>query len=279
MSISGSKGMTYLEEVQKPFLRCIADSRFHGSLESLQGNDSAPAVLPVFLELGEVIEVLEGPHKETQREVQRVHVQAFKDRVQGWLTLDTQSGPVSVAKDRLYYKASCVCSLADAADGSSKVIRQINGGEWLAELAEHKESSVSSLAALPPNDTTSCVKIKVEALQDGKVGWTSITTMGEPKELLQVSRKTALQSKYLNKSANDCTVRLLEAGELLEVLRTKTQHVQLCRVKVRRTCNGEVGWIEWFREEAFLAVNFKPWFGNLGAMRSKGKIDNASVTR
>lgn len=129
------------------------------------------------LEVGEIFEVLEGPEKEEQSQVDRVRGRALKDGSEGFATVAGNQGTVflSPGGDTLVVAAPDGVELCEsqelAENGESEeshgVVRRLAHGEALRltewPLRREEKSGAPT-------------RIKVQAQSDGAIGWVTAST-------------------------------------------------------------------------------------------------------
>jgi len=126
------------------------------------------------LDLGEVIEVVDGPRKEEATDVTRVHARAMSDGAEGWVTIEGNHGTVflkeggstfKVVKDTILTE----CFQIDASKEESRKVkestRKLKAGEML-ELREWGRTQ----------EDTGLTRMKCKVKSDGMVGY--VTTVG-----------------------------------------------------------------------------------------------------
>jgi len=128
------------------------------------------------MEVGEVVEVLEGPIEDGSAGVMRIRAKAMKDGVEGWVTLKGNQGTVylkdggslfKVVKETIMTPAFELDAVVDK-DASKKAkdpTRKLKEGELLEVREFPKKEEKSGLT-----------RMKCRAKSDGLVGW--VTTVG-----------------------------------------------------------------------------------------------------
>mmetsp|Transcript_31175 Transcript_31175/g.70246 ORF Transcript_31175/g.70246 Transcript_31175/m.70246 type:complete len:143 (+) Transcript_31175:2-430(+) len=116
------------------------------------------------LELGEVLEALEGPMFEEATRVKRLRCAATQDDCTGWVTLAGNQGTSFLeAGGNLY---TCVKEIL-ITDGlsvqDSKTVRRLAKGEVVEVLEFQKKDSIADVR-----------RIRGKAKQDGVVGWITV---------------------------------------------------------------------------------------------------------
>lgn len=128
------------------------------------------------LEVGEVVEILEGPVKEDKVEVMRVHAKVMKDNIEGWITLRGNQGSTFLEEGGNIFKVVKETILTDefeleggqAKDAARKLkdtTRKLKEGEIVEVREWAKKEEKSGL-----------MRMKCKVKSDGQVGW--VTTVG-----------------------------------------------------------------------------------------------------
>lgn len=116
------------------------------------------------LDLGEVLEAVEGPVKEDGAGVQRVKCQAVNDSAVGWVTIAGNQGTPFLEPGGNLYTCVKKTVLTDGLSvQDSKTVRSINVGETIEVLEFHKK-----------DETVGVTRIKGKAKQDGVTGWITV---------------------------------------------------------------------------------------------------------
>lgn len=118
------------------------------------------------LEVGEVLEALEGPSREEGANVQRVRCLCVQDEATGWATIAGNQGTAFLEPGGNIYSCVKETVLTDGLSvQDSKTIRRIGKGELIEVLEFTKKS-----------DSLDIKRVKGKAKLDGATGW--ITTCG-----------------------------------------------------------------------------------------------------
>lgn len=128
------------------------------------------------LEVGEIIEHLEGPSQDETTGVKRIRGRATRDGTEGWATVEGDAGTVflekggfifTVLKDVALTGAFEMGVAGDAAAGKD-LVQTLAAGDML-EVIEHEKK----------DETSGLRRMKVRARSNGAVGWaTSYTGQG-----------------------------------------------------------------------------------------------------
>jgi len=238
VTVEGNAGSSFLEPCRKPYFCCEHESVLQQTFES---NSATLKTLQV----GEVLELAEGPRKENPPGVMRVKAKTLKDGKVGFLTCkDVAKEYWRPAKVMVCKQSIALTTGFDIAAG--KAVRKLEVGEALDILEGPSEDAVRSLS-----------RAKVLAKKDGQEGWLTIkgnqgTSYAEESERHYIcSESIVLEAKFATGSTE---VRRVEEGELLEALeepKPETKEgVQRCRG--RTLADGTEGWFT-------LTKSFVPW--------------------
>lgn len=184
------------------------------------------------LEVGEALEVLEGPNEDSVRSLSRVRVLAKKDGKEGWVTVQGNQGTAYAEQsDKHYLCAKAVPLESKMATGSS-LVRQIEVGEAFEALDEPKIEKRDGI-----------LRVRGRNLRDNSEGWFTVTgrnfTPWSP--TYKCMQGTVLNDSLEIKEAK--SVRKLEAGEVLEALQSPVLEpaAGLLRVRVRAKKDNACG--------------------------------------
>ena len=126
------------------------------------------------LEMSEVLEVIEGPTKEEDVNVQRVKVQAVNDAAMGWATIAGNQGMLFLEPGGNLFTCVKETHITDTESiTDSKTIRKLSKGE-IIEVMEFAKKVVQGIK-----------RVKGKAKEDGASGWITVcgnqgTTFLEP---------------------------------------------------------------------------------------------------
>jgi len=240
VTLRGNHGTSFLEDCGKPYFCCDEDIILQTSLDS--GSAQVCCMQP-----GEVLEVLQGPQRESSVEFQRVRGIAGSDTRQGWVTLKDSSGNANLELTKLIVcrQSIAITTTFDITEG--KALRKLSVGEALEIVEGPQEDSVRSLT-----------RVKARSKTDGKEGWVTVrgnqgTCYAEETDKHYICiRETSLQKSFCTDSP---PLRTLEKGEVIEVNegpKTETKEGNK-RVKVRKLPDGTEGWF------TLTSKNMQPW--------------------
>jgi len=233
ITVKGNQGTPFLKEVEKPYYACKKDLSL-GKDFSSHGDEG----LVRTLKSDEVLELLEGPRKESFGPGQRIRAKATSDGVTGWLTASDKRGTVFAEADGRSYTCTSSIAMTDNMDiKACKVIRKLAVDEvFIAEEGpiEEKEAGVT--------------RVKGRAAKDDAVGWVTIkgnagTVYAEAStKHYTVIKETPLQKKFASSSEQ---VRVLASGEAVEALEgpKKETFPPEVRVRCRAISDGAEGWV------------------------------------
>jgi len=240
VTLRGNHGTSFLEECGKPYFCCNEDTILQTSLDS----GSAQVCCT---QSGEVLEVMQGPQKESSVEFQRVRGIAGSDSRQGWVTLKDSSGNSNLELTKLIVCRQSIAITANFDITEGKALRKLSVGEALEIVDGPQEDSVRGLT-----------RVKAKSKTDGKEGWVTVrgnqgTCYAEETDKHYICiRETSLQKSFCTDSP---PLRTLEKGEVIEVNegpKTETKEGNK-RVKVRKLPDGTEGWF------TLTSKNMQPW--------------------
>jgi len=240
VTLRGNHGTNFLEECGKPYFCCEQETILQSSLDS--GSDQVCVT-----QSGEVLEVLQGPQKESSVEFQRIRGKVGSDGQQGWVTLKDSSGNANLELTKLIVcrQSIAITTTFDITEG--KALRKLNVGEALEILEGPTEDTNRSLT-----------RVKARSKTDGKEGWVTVrgnqgTCYAEETDKHYVCiRETSLQKLF---STDSPPIRKLEKGEVIEANegpKTETKEGNK-RVKVCKLPEGIEGWF------TLTATNMHSW--------------------
>jgi len=229
VSLQGNQGTSFLEKCAKPY-HCCKEADIQSGFDS-----SSPVVRKT--QLGEVLEVLEGPRQEDTIEVLRARCKALKDGKVGWLTFDDRSGssPLELMKFLVCKQSIAFTNSFDIGEG--KAIRKLDVGEILEPLEEPRTDSKRGFA-----------RVKARAKRDGKEGYVTLkgnqgTAFVADSDKHYVCKKAVvLEVRFASRSG---AVRALDEGEVVEMYDSPKpeQKEGARRMKGRNLNDGTEGWL------------------------------------
>jgi len=245
ISLMGNQGTPFLTEVEKPFYTCLSEVILEREFKS-EGADGVTRTVAA----DEVLELLEGPRKQTFEPALRVRGKAIADGAMGWFTARDRNGNVLAEADSKYYSCTSSVAMTDNMDiKDCKVLRKLVVGELFTVEegpVEVKEAGVT--------------RVKGRCLKDDLVGW--ITIKGNAgTQFAEASSKhfCVLSEVPLTKAFPTAKcgeeVRKLAKGEAMQVLEGPKEEsfTPEVRVKVKALTDGAVGWITQKKDVV------KPW--------------------
>jgi len=245
ISLKGNQGTPFLQEVEKPYYTCSKEVNLEREFKT-EGEEGVVRALKA----DEVLELIEGPRKETFEPGVRVKGKANSDGALGWFTVRDKAGTIFAEADGKYYACTNSVAMTDNQDiKECKVIRKLAVGELFTVEEgpiEEKEAGIT--------------RVKGKALKDDQVGWITVkgnagTTFAEASaKHFCILKEVPLTKKFPTSSAGE-EVRVLAKGEAMQVLEgpKEEQYAPEVRVKVKALGDGQVGWM------TLKGDNVKPW--------------------
>jgi hypothetical protein len=192
------------------------------------------------LEVGEYIEVTDGPKKDEESGLTRIHGRALRDNAMGWITMRGNQGTPFLQdspKPSLYATEDIPLQDGFSSEGTA-IIRTVKRHEVVEVLEGPRQEEVGSI-----------VRAKVKAMADGKVGWFTLTNkLGESQAQPSTSSWRVVAAIALTdaRDIRQCNVlRKLDRDELLTVLEGPTAegNAGLLRIRVKATKDNAEGWV------------------------------------
>lgn len=154
-------------ELVRVFMKVAKDTVMTASL-SIKGSKTMRR-----LELGEVVEVLEGPVKETTVDVQRVFARVMKDNLEGWITLAGNQGSVFLEDGGKVFRVEKDVALEDNFEPDSNASKK-------ADARVLKVGDLVEVLEWPQTEPKSShTRMKCKCKSDGATGWvTSVSKTG-----------------------------------------------------------------------------------------------------
>jgi hypothetical protein len=232
MSVKGNQGKIFLEKTDKPLYCCTKDLALGKDFKT--GSEEPIRTLKA----EEVVEILEGPCKETLGAAMRARVKASSDGKIGFATVTDQHGVEFIEKCGKVYTCTATCAITDIFDITScKVIKKMASGDVFT-ISEGPRSE----------DSSGVSRVLGKSQKDDTEGWITVTGNAGTvfakvnEKLLTVKKEVALQQKFATDSPN---IRMLAEDESLEVLDAPKEEkfLPVERMKVRAANDGVVGWV------------------------------------
>ncbi|CAK0902536.1 unnamed protein product [Prorocentrum cordatum] len=232
-TLRGNQGTAYMVKAAKPYYWCQEEVALQSAFASSSSEQSEVRTL----QAGEVVEVLEGPRREPDVELQRVRIKAKKDGKSGWATLTDPHGTVLLEPSKLLVCRQSIAITTNFDIATGKAIRKLDVGETLEVLEGPTEDDKRSLS-----------RIRARASLDGKEGWVTMrgnqgTDYTEESENLRVCKESLVLEAKL--AAGSSAIRTLEAGEVVEVVEGPKSDTRqgLSRLRGRSLADSAEGWL------------------------------------
>mmetsp|Transcript_23922 Transcript_23922/g.38200 ORF Transcript_23922/g.38200 Transcript_23922/m.38200 type:complete len:2017 (-) Transcript_23922:43-6093(-) len=271
VTISGNQGKVFLEEEEKPFYVALKEVPLDKEFEPA-------AEEPIRkLKVDEVVEVLEGPRKDSPGvsvKLRGKYTVPGEDKpVTGWVTVKDRFGVEFLQRDETSYICTATVAITDGFDiKSCKVLKKLS------------ENEVFIVSEGPIAEESSGIKrVKGKSSKDGVEGWVTITgnagtvycKMNE--KLWRVSKEVAITERILSDSA---VVRSLEVGSMIEAIEAGTKQEKTPasdRLKIR-TSDGVVGWVT-VKSEALKKWSPRYKFTKAAPLYSDAKVNKETAIR
>jgi len=245
ISLKGNQGTPFLQEVEKPFYWIQEDMPLEQNFKS-----EGSAGLVRSLKADEVLELVEGPRKETYEPGLRVKGKAILDGAMGWFTARDKTGFVFGEADSKYYSCSASVAMTDNFDiKDCKVVRKLAVGELFT--VEEGPTQVADAGI---------TRVKGKCVKDDAIGW--ITTKGNAGTVYAeasskhfcILQDVPLTKQFVTAKPGE-EVRVLAKGEAMQVLEGPKEEAYATetRVKVKALSDGAVGWM------TMKKATVKPW--------------------
>jgi len=191
------------------------------------------------LEVGEFVEVLDGPKIESSG-LTRVHARAITDNKEGWVTVRGNQG-TPFLQDTIkpcYYAKEPVAVQDTFASADAKEVRRLKVNEVVEVLEGPRKEEIGNT-----------IRGRGKTCTDGSVGWFTIKSktgevFAEPGKMsYTVSSAIALTD---SDDIKDCKVlRKLDKGEVLIVLEGPNEDANsgVTRIKVTAAKDSKEGWV------------------------------------
>lgn len=268
LSIKGNQGSIFLKETEKPFYSVVGTDEVRMDPDFKVG-EGEPVKM---LKTGEVLEMLEGPKKETFPPGLRAKGKAMgEDGTAGWFSIRDRQGTVFAEAEGKFYTCVATVAMTDNFDVKDcQVVKKLVVGELFAVEEGPKVQEEAGLT-----------RVKGKTLADDKVGWVTIkgnagtTYASASKTHYAIVKEVKLQKAM---AGNSEVLRTLQPGEAVQVTETKEEATQpSVRVKVK-AMDGTSGWI------TVLSGQVRKWTGIYKCvaatkMQSSCKAEGAEVVR
>ncbi|CAE7346554.1 EIF3A [Symbiodinium natans] len=234
LSIKGNQGSIFLKEAEKPFYTVCGTEEVPLGPSFKVGEGEAVRML----KSGEVMEMLEGPKKETFPPGLRAKCQALSDKATGWLSIRDKQGTVFAEGEGKFYTCVSTVAITDNLDiKDCKIIKKLQVGDLFAV----EEGPVVQ-------EDSGVTRVKGKTLEDAEVGWVTVKgNAGTAYATASKSHYAVVKEAKLQKTVNSNSelVRTLEVGETIKVTEGPKEevHQAALRVKVKATSDGAVGWV------------------------------------
>jgi hypothetical protein len=126
------------------------------------------------LEVGEVVEVIEGPVEEESAKLMRIHAKVMKDDIDGWVTIAGNQGTKFLEEGGSVFKVvkETIMTNEFELDGDKKETQKLKD-----TTRKLKEGELVDVREWPKKEEKSgLMRMKCKTKSDGKVGW--VTTLG-----------------------------------------------------------------------------------------------------
>jgi len=183
------------------------------------------------LDVGETLEVLEGPQEDAVRSLSRVRVTAKKDGKDGWVTVKGNQGTSYAEESDKHYVCLQATTLEKSLATGSTEIRKVEEGEAFEALESPKKEKKSGIE-----------RLRARLLADGTEGWfTAGKAFSAWSPVYTCAQSTVLNDGVDIKESK--TLRKLEPGETVEALQppVKEESTGLMRLRVRAKKDDLVG--------------------------------------
>jgi len=248
VSMKGNQGRVFLESTHKPFYHCFKGVSLGAEFDSSSAEKKA-------LKAEEVLELLEGPRKETLGSVKRLRAKTTSDGKTGWFTVEDKDGNKFAEKSDKVYTCTATVAITDVQDiKACKVLKKLSPDETF-------------FVTEGPISAEGVERVKGKSSKDDVEGWVTVkgnagTVYAKVNEkLYTVSKDVVLQSGFKSDSS---AIRTLTAGEAIEVNDSPKEErlVPANRAKVKVVSCGTEGWISVKPDVA------RPWTPNYKVIKA-----------
>lgn len=128
------------------------------------------------LDVGEVVEIIEGPVKEESVDVLRVHATVMKDGLDGWITLAGNQGTIFLEDGGNLFKVVKETILTESFDLEGGAAKE-STRKLKDTTRKLKEGEIVEVREWPRKEQKSgLLRMKCKCKSDGATGW--VTTVG-----------------------------------------------------------------------------------------------------
>jgi len=238
ITLKGNQGTPFLKEVPKPFYSTRAQIALDSEFKS-----EGDAGRLRFVEPDELLELVEGPKKETFSPGLRVKGKGT-DGALGWFTVKDKTGAIFAEADGKYYVTTSSVAITDVKDVKDcKVLRKLASGELFTVLEG------------PVEEESGIVRVKGQTVKDELIGWVTIkgnagTVFAQASAKHYRVLKDIPLTKHFSSSNPGEEVRMLAKGEAMQVMEgpREEKFEAASRAKVKAVNDGVSGWITVQRE-------------------------------
>jgi len=187
------------------------------------------------LEVGETIEILEGPKEDAVRKLKRVRAKATRGDAEGWVTMMGNQGTPYISETSKHYLCLRTLPLEKSFSSGGAPAATLEVGQVVEMIGEPK--TIKTKAALT---------LRGRTLDDKREGWATVASPSAAHPWTPLLRVTAGVSVLDGPNiAKAKTVRKLEVGELLEALDVPVfdADTKILRVHARVEKDGVVGFV------------------------------------
>lgn len=200
------------------------------------------------LDVGETLEIVEGPMEDSKRSLVRCKAKTKKDNQEGWVTIKGNQGTVYAEESDKHYVCLQSVTLESRHSTGSTALRVMEKGE-IFEARDNPK----------PETKDGENRVKGRNLTTGSVGWFTLTgaNMSPWCPSYKCIQETPIHSSF--DQASSSPVRNLEVGEGLEALDVPVMEGGVLRVHARAEQDGTIGFVMLKGDQGTL--NLQPVFG------------------
>jgi len=273
--LSGGRGLTrreFFEMIERYYL-CVREIAITTEFDIKSCNTLCK------LEVGEIVELVEGPRTDAELGVMRVRARSLVTGTSGWITATGNHGTLFLTQTPKPYRhvAKAATLMDDFASGEAKMVCDI------------KVHDVVEILEGPRQETCgNAMRGRAKCVSDGAVGWFTFTNKAGVECVAPgQSKYTCVASVALTNEStiNDCqVVRKLAKGETLLMLEgpVDDEEAGVQRIRVRASQDNAEGWVTtrgkngsiYARESTRQVVVTRPM-----ALETKLDCDSGNVVR